>query len=61
MEEEFMNGYIDGRNLGCPQPNDNRHPAYTHSFKVGRAELQNNPIPAYTSRKRAKLIEENLK
>ena len=60
MTGEFANGYLDGLKEDSPEPNNNRHPAYVHSFKVGRAELINDPIPAYISRARAKLIENNL-
>lgn len=60
LDQEFMEGYFDGRDKNTPEPSGNRHPAYVHSFKVGRAELSGNPIPAAISRARAKLIEENL-
>lgn len=58
-DEEFTQGYIDGRDPTIPPPGENRHPAYIHSFKVGRAEIEKAPIPAHVSRARAKLIEEN--
>lgn len=61
LDKEFMDGYFDGRDLDCPWPSDNRHPAYIHSFKVGRAEKQGKPIPAWLSRMNAKWIEEKYK
>ena len=53
LDAEFAEGYRDGRNPDCPEPSGNRHPAYVHSFNVGRAELAGKPIPASTSRKAA--------
>jgi hypothetical protein len=57
LDQEFLDGYFDGRDLDCPEPNDNRHPAYKHSFAVGRAELAGKPISAAISRARAAAIE----
>lgn len=56
VNDEFINGYMDGLDLNNPQPSNNRHPAYVHSFNVARAELENKPIPADISRKKAELI-----
>lgn len=61
IDHEFMDGYMDGRDKDAPPPNGNSHPAYKHSFEVGRAELRGDPIPAHISRAKAKLIEDNLK
>lgn len=61
IDDEFVNGYFDGRDLDCPEPSDNRHPAYKHSFNVGRAEKLGRPIPAWLSRMRARWIEEKYK
>jgi hypothetical protein len=58
LDREFVAGYFDGRDLDCPEPSDNRHPAYVHSFNVGRAEKLGNPIPAWLSRLRAQRIEQ---
>lgn len=60
LDKEFINGYLDGRDVDSPAPNGNRHPAYKHSFNVGRAEISGRPIPAHISRARAELIEINL-
>lgn len=57
---EFVEGYMDGYDLLCPEPNGNRHPAYVHSFKIGRAEKTGGKIEcANVLRKRAKIIEDN--
>lgn len=62
MEEEFKQGYMDGYDLNCPEPSGNRHPAYVHSFKIGRAEKLGLPTPSNAvSLRRVKLIEENCK
>lgn len=61
IDHEFMDGYMDGRDKETPEPNGNRHPAYKHSFDVGRAEISGNPIPAHIARARAELIERNLR
>lgn len=52
-----VEGYRDGRDKDAPPPNDNRSPRYKHGFKVGRAEIEGNPIPAATSRKNWEAIE----
>lgn len=57
LTDEFWEGYIDGRDPVSPEPSANRHPAYRHSFAVGRAELAGGPIPAAISRARAAIIE----
>lgn len=63
MKDEFINGYLDGYDLNAPEPSGNRHPAYAHSFKIGRAEaLKQEPLmTADQARLRAKLIEDNCK
>ena len=53
LEQEFAEGYTDGRDRDAPWPNENRSRAYRHSFEVGRAELTKTPLPAAISRKRA--------
>lgn len=50
MEDDFREGYRDGRDPDAPEPSANRSASYRHSFAVGRAELANNPIPAARSR-----------
>ena len=58
LDQEFIDGYMDGLNKDNPTPSGNRHPAYIHSFKVARAELSGKPIPADQSRKEAEKIVE---
>ena len=59
LYQQFCAGYFDGRDLGSPEPNANRHPAYIHSFNVARAEKAGKPIPAHISRAAAaKIVEE---
>jgi hypothetical protein len=48
-DDEFAEGYRDGRNPSAPEPSSNRSHCYRHSFAVGRAELANKPIPAAVS------------
>jgi len=52
-DQEFSEGYRDGRDPASPEPNDNRSHAYRHSFAVGRAELAGHPLPADRSRREA--------
>lgn len=54
LDDEFVVGYCDGRDAEAPEPSANRSAAYCHSFAVGRAELNNQPIPASISRARAR-------
>jgi hypothetical protein len=49
-DDDFVEGYLDGRNPVCPEPSGNRSECYRHSFAVGRAELAGRPIPASMSR-----------
>jgi hypothetical protein len=53
-DTEHFNGYKDGRDPTSPEPSANRSWCYRHSFAVGRAEIENNPIPAQVSRKKAR-------
>lgn len=57
LDQEFAEGYRDGRDRSAPEPSGNRSPAYRHSFEIGRAELAGDPIPAAISRARAAEIE----
>lgn len=52
-EQEFREGYFDGRDPDSPEPSANRSHCYRHSFGVGRAELAGRPITAAVSRERA--------
>jgi len=56
IDDEFADGYRDGRDPGAPDPGENRSEAYRHSFAVGRAELADRPIPAAVSRRRVAAI-----
>lgn len=38
--DEMVQGYMDGRGTGCPEPSGNRSNSYCHGFKVGRAERE---------------------
>ena len=47
VHPEFVEGYMDGRNLDCPVPNENRSERYKHSFAIGRAEKLGKETPNY--------------
>lgn len=57
LEQDFADGYRDGRTANCPEPSDNRSHAYRHSFAVGRAEIAGKPLPAAASRAAAQAAE----
>ena len=57
LDDEFWEGYRDGRDLDAPWPSANRSACYRHSFEVGRAEKLGKPIPASVSRVRAEIAE----
>jgi hypothetical protein len=59
ISDEFLAGYLDGRDLDAPWPSANRSACYRHSFEVGRAEKLGKPIPAAISRVRAAIAEAN--
>lgn len=40
MNDEMVQGYMDGRDKGSPEPSENRSHSYRHGFKVGRNEIQ---------------------
>lgn len=57
-DDDFAEGYSDGRNLSIPEPGPNRSDAYRHSFEIGRRErMKLDPTPAAVSRTRAAEIE----
>lgn len=60
LDDDFAQGYRDGRNIDSPEPSGNRSPAYRHSFEVGRAELTGKPIPAHISRAKAAKIKQEM-
>lgn len=57
IDAEFVAGHIDGRDLSTPEPSSQRHPAYRHSWEVGRGEVEGWTIPAAWSRARVAHIE----
>lgn len=57
VDAEYVAGLFDGRNAESPEPSTNRHPAYRHSWEVGRAELLGAPIPVAWSLGRIAHIE----
>jgi hypothetical protein len=62
IDDEFVEGYRDGRDPNSPLPSDNRSEPYRHSFAIGRNEIEGkaNP-PASVSRERAALCAAALK
>jgi hypothetical protein len=44
-DDEYVEGYRDGRDPDAPEPSVNRSHRYRHSFAIGRAEIANRPIP----------------
>ena len=62
IDQEFIEGYRDGRDLHNPEPSGNRTEAYTHSFEIARREaLKLPPQAAQISRQRGRQIEEKLR
>ena len=49
---DFVEGYLDGRDLDAPTPSDNRSDEYKHSFDVGRREKSGSVLPAQAYRQR---------
>lgn len=45
VHQDYVEGYMDGYNLDCPEPNDNRSERYRHSFAIGRAEKMKSTMP----------------
>jgi hypothetical protein len=39
-DEDFVAGYMEGGDPDAPEPSANRSPAYVHSFRVRRAEVE---------------------
>lgn len=50
-DDEFVAGYIDGRDPDSPEPNANRSHRYRHSWAVGRNEITKpyRPMGSYES------------
>jgi hypothetical protein len=58
LSDEFLAGYLDGRDLDSPKPSANRSHCYRHSWAVGRNEvLGEEPIPAWRAREMARRAE----
>lgn len=53
QNDDFMDGYLDGRNPDSPAPSGNRSAAYRHSFDVGRREITDRVMTANAYRMRA--------
>lgn len=47
VHPEFVEGYMDGRDINCPEPNANRSERYKHSFAIGRNEIIGKKNPSY--------------
>lgn len=45
-DDEFVAGYMDGRDPDSPEPSENRSHRYQHSFAIGRAEISKGALPA---------------
>lgn len=57
-EDDYVEGYLDGRDPNAPIPSGNRSPRYVHSFNLGRAEIEGKTLPpAHISRARVVEIE----
>ncbi len=48
LQEEHVQGYMDGYETDTPEPGPNQSEAYTHSWKIGRAEKEgrNKDLPS---------------
>lgn len=59
-DDEFVDGYIDGRNPTTPEPSGNRSHRYRHSFAIGRAEIEKRVLfpSADQAREAARIAEE---
>lgn len=47
VSDEFVHGYMDGRDPISPEPSANRSHRYRHSFAIGRAEIEGRVIGTY--------------
>lgn len=43
MNDDMMQGYIDGRDPDAPEPSANRSASYRHGFANGRDDLRKQP------------------
>jgi hypothetical protein len=55
INNEMVDGYLDGLDKDSPEPNENRSHSYRHGFKNGRDDLMHNP------RKQASAIRSDAK
>lgn len=46
-EDEMVQGFLDGYDLGCPEPSDNRSASYRHGFANGRDDRRGKPRASY--------------
>lgn len=53
---EFIDGYLDGRDMDSPWPSSNRSDEYRHSFDVGRREKIGSHLTADQARARANAL-----
>ena len=51
--DDMVQGYRDGRDLGAPEPSANRSASYHHGFMVGRGEKTGKLAGNYTSLNKA--------
>lgn len=58
-DQEFVDGYTDGRDPDAPEPSANRSHRYRHSFAVGRAEIAGKYI-GYERAMRGAVLAESL-
>lgn len=58
VHQDYIDGYIDGRDMDSPEPNENRSLRYKHSFCIGRAEVTNTEPPFKNYASCMKRIEE---
>ncbi len=54
-DAEFSEGYRDGRDPDCPEPNENRSARYKHSFAIGRYEITPGSVYPHTNADAARL------
>ncbi len=47
LDNEFIEGYLDGRDPDAPLPSSNRSEPYRHSFAIGRNEIERKRNPSY--------------
>ena len=53
--DDYIEGYMDGRDPNSPEPSDNRSECYKHSFDIGRREGTGKHLKYDAAIKRAEL------